>query len=178
MKPGLGPQWHGDHARAAGADDPFIGRVDRLGDDDLVTRAGEALQCAIEPALGPRHDGDVVNTARLPGAPRDPRRDRLAHRRIAENRRITGAVPAQRRHGRLDDRFGRFLIGVADGQEDDVLAGIAALCGFVMDGPGAGAVPGDPLDERRIAHRGPSPAPIPPPGLSIPPPRLLGGADR
>src|SRR5262245_32121121 len=68
MKTGLGPQGKRHHLRAARADDGFVGRVDRLADDDLVTWAGEALYRAIDTTLRPGHDRDIVRRARLAAA--------------------------------------------------------------------------------------------------------------
>ena len=142
----------GDHVRAAGADHDLIGGVDRLGHDGLVARPGEALQRAVEAALGPGHDDDVVGGAGLAGAPRDPRRDRLAQppdsRWSARNRcrwRNESTVASMTGGGRR-------LVGIADGQEDDVVArphaGASPRCGSTRRRRPAG----DAVDQRREAH--------------------------
>ena len=100
VKSPVRPQRHGHHAGAAGADHRLVGGVDRLGHDDLVARPGEALHGAVKPALGARHDRDIVGGARPPAAARHPRRDRRAQCRVADDRGIAGAAAAQRRDGR------------------------------------------------------------------------------
>ena len=142
-----------DHSRAAGADDTLVSGINRLADDDLVTRPGEALHRTVEAALGARHDRDVVGCARLPAAPRHPRRDRFPQCRIADRRRISGAAIAHGADHRLDRYGRRLLVGIADRQKDDVLARLLTPPCLDMDVPGSGASAGNAPDERRKTHR-------------------------
>ena len=152
MEAAFGAQRKGNHPRAAGADDALVSGIDRLAHADLVTRPGEALHRGIEAALGAGHDRDVVGGAGLAAAPRHARRDRFAQRRIADRRGVAGAAIAQCRDGRVDHRLGRLLVGIADRQKDDVLAGFLPAPRLSMDRPGGGAAPGNALDQRREPH--------------------------
>ena len=152
MKASIGAQRHRHQAGAARADHRLVGVVDRLGHDHLVAGAGEAMQCAKDPALGAGRHDDIVGAARAPGAPLEARRDRLPHARVADNRGVSGAMPAQRLDRRVDDRLGRRLVGIADGQKDDVLARVAQPRRLDVNAPGAGAPARDAIDQRREPH--------------------------
>ncbi len=141
VKPPIGAERDGHHARAARADDALVGGVDRFGDDDFVAGPRQALQCAINPALRTRDHDDIVGRAWAPGPPCVTSGDRFAQRGITDGRRVPGAVLAQCRDRRLDQRLRRRLIGVADGQKDHVGAGVAQAQGFLVDGPAARPAP-------------------------------------
>jgi len=55
-------------------------------------------------------------------------------------------MPAQRVDRRVDDRRGRGLIGVADGQENDVVSKVAQPRRLHMKAPSAGAFARNPID--------------------------------
>ena len=148
VKAPVGAQRHGHQARAARADHRRVGVVDRLGHDHLVAGPGEALQSAEEAALGAGRDDDILGAAGLPGSPLEARRDRLPHTRVADNRGIAGAMPAQRFDRRFDHRLRRRLVGIADGQDDDILAGVAQTRRLDMHAPGPGAPPDNAIDQR------------------------------
>ena len=57
-------------------------------------------------------------------------------------------MPAQRVAGRIDDRFGRCLIRIADGEDDHVVTGFTAARRLHAYRPGAGASARDTVDKR------------------------------
>ncbi len=57
-------------------------------------------------------------------------------------------MAAQRGDGRLDHRFGRRLIGIADREEDDLTAGRLLLRSLDMNLPRPGALAGNAINER------------------------------
>ncbi len=95
MEAEFGPQRHGHHRGAGGADHPLIGRVDRLGHDDLVAGAGEALHRAIEAALRAGHEDDIVGGAALARPRGMARRDRRPQRRLADKDARNSVRPAR-----------------------------------------------------------------------------------
>ena len=72
-------------AGPGGTDHALVGGIDRLRHDDLIAGAGEAQQCAEQPALRTWRDDDVLGRTGPAGSPRVTFRDRLAQRRIADN---------------------------------------------------------------------------------------------
>ncbi len=56
-------------------------------------------------------------------------------------------MAAQRIDRRVDDRRRRRLIGIADCQKNDILALVAQPCRLHVDAPGAGAPPGNAIDQ-------------------------------
>ena len=148
MKSFLGAQRHIDHACPTRPDDPGIGAIDRLGQDHLVSGAGKAVDRAEQPTLGSGRQDDIVGTARPARALLHSRSDRRTDLRIADDRRIAGAVAPQCLDRRVDDRFRRRLVGVADGQKDHVVTGIAAAHPFRVNAPGSGLFARDAVNKR------------------------------
>ena len=152
MKTPLGPERHIHHMGAARPNYPLIGSIDRLGQNHLVAGSRETVQRAEEAALGPRCQDDVLGAARAAGAPLEPRGDGRAHLRVADDRRVPGAVSPQRLDGRADDRLGGSLVGIADGQKDHVVSGVAAAYALLVNAPSFGSLARDPVDKRRETH--------------------------
>src|SRR6185312_12103656 len=95
---------------------------------------------------------DVLRGASLAAAPGDALGDRGAQLGEADDRRVAGVAPAQRVDRRLDHRRRRHLVGIADGEQDDVPPLRALPRGIEMDAPRLGARAGDPPDQRREPH--------------------------
>jgi hypothetical protein len=94
MKAALGRERHRHDLGTARGDDTLVGGVERLGHDNLVAGAGDALQCAIKPALGARRRDDILGGAGLAGAIGEALGDRRAQLRIADRRGVAGAAAA------------------------------------------------------------------------------------
>src|SRR5262249_30519142 len=103
-------QWHIDHERPACPDNPGIRTVNRLEPDRVVARSSEAVQCTKEPTLGSGSQHDIVGTAGPAGALLHPCGDGSAYLGVADDRRITGAVPPQGLDRCVDDRPGCRLV--------------------------------------------------------------------
>jgi hypothetical protein len=96
---------------------------------------------------------DIVGTARSAGALLHSRGDRRTDLRIADDRRITGAVASQCLDRRVDDRLGGHLVGVADGQKNHIVTGLAAADALPV--PSSGFFARDSVDKWRETHHKP-----------------------
>ena len=73
--------------------------------------------------------------------------DRLTQGRNAENVGVMRVAVIERRDRGLLDGSRRVEIGIADREDDDILAPPLRQHGAVMDFPGAGTLPADALGE-------------------------------
>ena len=78
--------------------------------------------------------------------------DRLAQRGAAGRGHVVGIATAKLRDGALDDGRGRLEIGIADAQDQHVLAALARGDCLVVREPRVGAVTADPMHQRRVIH--------------------------
>src|SRR6516164_7167997 len=152
VKTFLGAQRHIHHARTARPDDTGIGTIDRLRQDHLIAGSGEAVDRAKKPALGSGCQDDIVGAARLAGASMHPLSDSRADLRIADDRRIAGAVAPQCLDRRVEDGCGGCLVGIADSQKDHLVTGLAAAHSFRVNVPGPGLFARDAVDKWRETH--------------------------
>ena len=136
------PQGGMHHGRTGGLHDRFIGDINRLGHNHLVTVTGNAHDGTIEPTLGAQCHGNIGRTNLLAGLSSVITRNRGLEIRATINPAIVGIATLHLLDHRLCDGLGCFKVGIPNAQDYDVLALSSELHGATMNLPGAGALVG------------------------------------
>src|SRR5437899_2197017 len=134
-----------------------------MGSGRITSSPGPARHCSAQnrPPWAP---GVTTTLSALHGRPvRRWKRAAIASRylRIANDRGVSGPVSPQRLDGAIDNRPRCCLIGVANRQDDDVVAKVAFVRRLHVNTPGGGALAGDAACERRKPHDGSPVGPVP-----------------
>ena len=141
-----------DRRCACSREDPGVGGVERLRDDDLVAFAEHGDADGEHRGLRAGEEDDATRVHRSPGPGRRAPGDLLAQGGVALRVGVVRAPGAHRGVGGLDDGGRRLEVGIADRQHDHVLAARAPLRGQAMDVPGLVVVSGEAVGEGREAH--------------------------
>ncbi len=152
MEPSLGQQRDVDDPRARRSQHRLVGDVGGLGDDDLVPRVEDALADGVQRGLGAGEVHDALARDRGTGELADVTGDRLAQALESGRRHVARVTGAQRPDSLLDDRRGRTDVALADAQQDDVVALLAAALREIVDGPGVRTGTANAISQRRVAH--------------------------
>src|SRR5262249_55362034 len=145
LKAALRPQWHEHHARAAGANHGLIGDISRLGNDDLVALVEYTDRCTIKRALRPGHHHHLLRVGRLSALRLMSLCDCGPKTKIADHFAVMRTALAQGFDGCIDDGRRRVEVGIADAEQDDVLALPLEPSCTAVNFPGGGALASDAL---------------------------------
>ncbi len=125
----------------------FVGEVGGVGDDDLVAGLDQAQRGVEKGVLGPgAHDHVgrvVVHTREFPDVAGDGRADTGTSGNVG----VVGVTAVERFDRPVDDACRRPEIGVADAQDNHILAPSLRLAGGEVDGPALGALAPRSIDQ-------------------------------